>query len=75
MIGLKRIANPARVHRDRGDPTTPPGDLIETGVWRGGAATMMRGVLAAYGDDTAQGCRASLAPTTCGVSSTPDAPS
>jgi len=26
-----------------------PGDLIETGVWRGGSAIMMRGVLAAYG--------------------------
>jgi O-methyltransferase len=26
------------------------GDLIETGVWRGGAAILMRGVLAAYGD-------------------------
>jgi O-methyltransferase len=27
-----------------------PGDLIETGVWRGGAAILMRGVLKAYGD-------------------------
>ena len=27
-----------------------PGDLIETGVWRGGAAIFMRGVLAAHGD-------------------------
>lgn len=26
-----------------------PGDLIEAGVWRGGAAIMMRAVLAAYG--------------------------
>ncbi len=26
-----------------------PGDLIETGVWRGGAAILMRGVLAAHG--------------------------
>jgi O-methyltransferase len=26
-----------------------PGDLIETGVWRGGACIMMRGVLAAHG--------------------------
>jgi O-methyltransferase len=26
-----------------------PGDLIETGVWRGGATILMRGVLAAYG--------------------------
>lgn len=27
-----------------------PGDLIETGVWRGGAVIFMRAVLAAYGD-------------------------
>lgn len=27
-----------------------PGDLIETGVWRGGACILMRGVLAAHGD-------------------------
>ena len=27
-----------------------PGDLIETGVWRGGASIFMRGVLAAHGD-------------------------
>lgn len=29
-----------------------PGDLIETGVWRGGATILMRAVLAAYGDAT-----------------------
>ncbi|WP_448463608.1 TylF/MycF/NovP-related O-methyltransferase [Mycolicibacterium sp. XJ870] len=29
-----------------------PGDLIECGVWRGGACIMMRAVLAAYGDET-----------------------
>jgi len=27
-----------------------PGDLVETGVWRGGASILMRGVLAAHGD-------------------------
>src|SRR5271165_1505807 len=27
-----------------------PGDLIEAGVWRGGAVIFMRGVLKAYGD-------------------------
>jgi hypothetical protein len=27
-----------------------PGDLVETGVWRGGAVILMRAVLAAYGD-------------------------
>jgi hypothetical protein len=26
-----------------------PGDFIETGVWRGGACTLMRAVLAAWG--------------------------
>src|SRR3954469_17633661 len=29
-----------------------PGDVIETGVWRGGASIFMRGVLAAHGDKT-----------------------
>jgi O-methyltransferase len=29
-----------------------PGDLIECGVWRGGACILMRAVLAAYGDDS-----------------------
>ena len=28
------------------------GDLIETGVWRGGACILMRGALRAYGDET-----------------------
>lgn len=28
-----------------------PGDFIETGVWRGGATILMRGVLEAYGDE------------------------
>jgi len=28
-----------------------PGDLIECGVWRGGACILMRAVLAAYGDE------------------------
>jgi len=27
-----------------------PGDLIETGVWRGGVTILMRGILAAWGD-------------------------
>ncbi len=29
-----------------------PGDLIETGVWRGGVTILMRGILEAWGDDT-----------------------
>ncbi len=49
MIGLKRLDNleecvTAVIRHE------VPGDLIETGVWRGGAAIFMRGVLAAYGD-------------------------
>jgi hypothetical protein len=48
MIGTKRLANVRHltesIIRDR-----ISGDLIETGVWRGGACIMMRGVLAIYG--------------------------
>lgn len=49
MIGLARMDNIQRcvetvLHDD------VPGDLIETGVWRGGATIFMRGVLKAYGD-------------------------
>ncbi|HEX2272390.1 MAG TPA: TylF/MycF/NovP-related O-methyltransferase [Acidimicrobiales bacterium] len=48
MIGLVRLDNLQQCVVDvirRG----VPGDLIETGVWRGGATILMRGVLAAYG--------------------------
>lgn len=49
MVGLRRLDNlqecVVRVLQDR-----VPGDLIETGVWRGGSAIFMRAVLAAYGD-------------------------
>lgn len=48
MIGFKRLDNLQfcieSVLRDRVE-----GDLIETGVWRGGACIFMRAVLAAYG--------------------------
>lgn len=48
MIGLRRMNNLQscieQVLVDR-----VPGDLIETGVWRGGATIFMRGVLKAYG--------------------------
>jgi O-methyltransferase len=51
MIGLRRMENIQQcieaVLRD-----DVPGDLIETGVWRGGATIFMRGVLKAYGDTT-----------------------
>ena len=50
MIGLKRLDNLQwaieTVLAER-----VPGDLIETGVWRGGAAIFMRAVLAASGAD------------------------
>jgi O-methyltransferase len=48
MIGLVRL----RSLRDCVETVVRdgvPGDLIETGVWRGGASIMMRAVLAAYG--------------------------
>lgn len=48
MIGLKRLNNIQQcietVLKDR-----IPGDLAETGVWRGGATIFMRAVLMAYG--------------------------
>ena len=49
MIGLRRMDNIQHcvetVIKDG-----IPGDLIETGVWRGGATIFMRGVLKAYGE-------------------------
>jgi len=49
MIGLKRLDNLQscieEVLREG-----IPGDLIETGVWRGGACIFMRAILKAYGD-------------------------
>jgi O-methyltransferase len=51
MIGLRRMDNIQHcveaVLRD-----DVPGDLIETGVWRGGATIFMRGVLKAHEDET-----------------------
>ncbi len=49
MIGRTRMEDLRRrlvdvIERD------VPGHVIETGVWRGGATILMRGVLAAYGD-------------------------
>ncbi|WP_432826428.1 TylF/MycF/NovP-related O-methyltransferase [Dactylosporangium sp. CA-092794] len=49
MVGLRRLDNLRECITDvigRG----VPGDLIETGVWRGGSVIFMRGVLQAYGD-------------------------
>ena len=48
MIGLRRMNNlHACIEQVLADNV--PGDLIETGVWRGGATIFMRGVLKAYG--------------------------
>ena len=51
MIGLKRLDNiqfcVETVIKDG-----IPGDLVETGVWRGGACIFMRAILKAYGDVT-----------------------
>lgn len=52
MVGLRRLENLQRCLTDvvrRG----VPGDVIETGVWRGGSSIFMRAVLAAL-DDTSR---------------------
>lgn len=48
MIGLKRLDN-LKFCIEKVIEEGVDGDLIETGVWRGGACIFMRGVLAAYG--------------------------
>jgi len=50
MIGLKRLENLKMCIRTVIEDNVP-GDLIETGVWRGGAVIFMRGALLAYGDE------------------------
>jgi len=49
MIGLKRLDNLQHCVSDVLERSVP-GDLIETGVWRGGASIFMRAILKAYGD-------------------------
>lgn len=49
MIGAKRMQN-LRHCLEQVLNEDIPGDVIETGVWRGGATILMRGALAAYGD-------------------------
>ena len=51
MIGLKRLDQLAACVTDVCEQGIP-GDLLEAGVWRGGACILMRGVLAALGDET-----------------------
>ena len=49
MIGMQRLTSLQRcVETVLAEDI--PGDLIECGVWRGGACILMRAVLAAYGD-------------------------
>jgi O-methyltransferase len=48
MVGLRRLVN-ARSCIESVLADGVPGDIIETGVWRGGMAIFMRGVLKAHG--------------------------
>ncbi|GAA1970076.1 TylF/MycF/NovP-related O-methyltransferase [Microbacterium deminutum] len=48
MIGAQRLDNVRTLIEDILDNEIP-GDLIETGVWRGGSTIFMRGVLKAHG--------------------------
>lgn len=51
MIGMQRLTSLQHcVEKVLVDDI--PGDLVECGVWRGGACILMRAVLAAYGDKT-----------------------
>jgi O-methyltransferase len=51
MIGMQRLTNLQRcVETVLAEDI--PGDLVECGVWRGGASILMRAVLAAYRDKT-----------------------
>jgi O-methyltransferase len=50
MIGMKRLTSlQESVETVLADDV--PGDLVECGVWRGGACILMRAVLAAHGDE------------------------
>lgn len=49
MIGMKRLAN-VRACVESVIADGVPGDLIETGAWRGGATIYMRAILKAYGE-------------------------
>jgi O-methyltransferase len=51
MVGLARLAN-VRELTQAALSDDVPGDLVETGVWRGGTAIYLRAILAAAGDTT-----------------------
>ncbi len=50
MIGMQRLTSLQHCVETVLDENVP-GDLVECGVWRGGASILMRAVLSAYGDD------------------------
>ncbi len=50
MVGRHRLAN-VRAAVETVLSEGVPGDLIETGVWRGGVTILMRGILEAWGDE------------------------
>jgi O-methyltransferase len=49
MVGVRRLQS-LRACAERVIADDVPGDLIEAGVWRGGASILMRAVLKAYAD-------------------------
>ncbi|MBX8691264.1 macrocin O-methyltransferase [Mycobacterium sp. 20091114027_K0903767] len=51
MIGMKRLTSLQHCV-ETVIAEDIPGDLVECGVWRGGASILMRAVLAAYGDES-----------------------
>ncbi len=51
MIGIHRLDNLQECVKHVIENHVP-GDLVETGVWRGGATILMRAILQAYGDTT-----------------------
>jgi hypothetical protein len=51
MIGIKRLENIRECVKTVIEEDVP-GDLVETGVWRGGASIFMRAALDAFGDST-----------------------
>jgi O-methyltransferase len=53
MVGLKRLDNVEHCIREVISDAVP-GDLVETGVWRGGTSIFMRGALEALGDEDRQ---------------------
>ncbi len=50
MIGMQRLTSLQHCVETVLEEDVP-GDLVECGVWRGGASILMRAVLSAYGDD------------------------